>query len=154
MPDVNFDEPGALDNRLLVDHLREARAGRPFRTPTYDFHTSSRRPEPEWVDVHPEPGSILVVEGILTLAVPELRACFDRTAFFETPADLRLARRLLRDVAERGHDPGGVIHQYLTTVRPMHAHWVEPCAVLADVRFDGTLPVDVLVAQMNERLLA
>jgi uridine kinase len=126
---LNFDEPGALDNELLVQHLRELRAGKGIRCPQYDFATHTRRAETRLVAACP----IVVVEGILILSVPELRAAFDLKVFVDTDHDVRVLRRLRRDIEERGRDFASVQSQYLHTVRPMHLLHVEPARYHADV---------------------
>lgn len=141
--DYNFDHPDALDTPRLVDDLVALRAGRSVRLVDYDFVTCARLPEALWTPV--DPPQTVVVEGIMTLHEPALRALFDLTVFVDTPADIRLARRLLRDIQERGHTPEQVVEQYLATVRPMHEDWVEPSRAHAQLVLDGTRPVDASV---------
>lgn len=126
---VNFDHPDSLETSLLVAHLKQLRAGQPVDVPVYDFTLHTRTSETRRVEVAP----IILVEGILIFADPELRALFDVRLFVDTDADIRLIRRLQRDVQERGRTFESVIQQYLTTVRPMHMEFVEPSKRYADV---------------------
>lgn len=146
-PDVpaaswNYDHPDALETELLVAHVDALRRGQVAELPLYDFATHSRSPGVERV----EPRPVLLVEGILVLADAALRERMDHTIFVHTPADVRLMRRLRRDVAERGRDPLGVLRQYEDTVRPMHARFVEPSRNYADLVLDGTQEVQNLVS--------
>ena len=135
---ANFDHPDALDTALLVDHLDELRGGGSAYVPRYDFATHRRVPERD----HVEPAPLVLVEGILVLTDEALRARFDITVFVDCPDDVRLLRRMLRDLRERGRDVEGVARQYLATVRPMHQTFVVPSAVHAQVRLDGQQPTD------------
>lgn len=125
----NFDHPDALDNELLLKHLRELKAGRPIEVPIYDFTTHTRTGESR----HLEPSHIILLEGILIFADEALRGLMDVKIFVDTDADIRFIRRLERDIAERGRTTESVIHQYLATVRPMHQEFVEPSKRYADV---------------------
>lgn len=125
----NFDHPDALDNELLLAHLRELKAGRPVEIPVYDFTTHTRTGESR----HLEPSRIILLEGILIFADEALRRIMDVKIFVDTDADIRFIRRLERDIAERGRTTESVIHQYLATVRPMHQEFVEPSKRYADV---------------------
>ena len=126
---LNFDHPDALDNDLLIEHLRELQAGRPVEIPVYDFKTHNRRLETLRVDPQP----VILVEGILIFADKRLRDLMDVKIYVDTDADLRLLRRLKRDIEERGRSIGSVIDQYMSTVRPMHLEFVEPSKRYADV---------------------
>jgi uridine kinase len=119
---LNFDHPDALETSLLASHLDELRAGRSFEKPVYDFRTHTRTSVTSTV----APARTVVVEGILVLASPELRARFDLMIFVETDADIRLMRRMRRDMVERGRSFLDVRDQYFATVRPMHEQFVEP----------------------------
>jgi uridine kinase len=126
---INWDHPDALDTELMVAHVAELKAGRAVALPVYDFtrntRTAATRP------VAPQP--IILVEGILIFAHASLRALFDMKIFVDTDADLRLIRRLRRDLDERGRTAESVIRQYLATVRPMHLEFVEPSKRYADI---------------------
>jgi len=125
----NFDHPDALDTALLVEHLRQLCQGHPVEVPTYDFATYCRLPKTRIV--HPCP--VVIVEGILILTEPSLRDLIELKIYVDTDADLRLIRRIRRDIAERGRTLESVIEQYLATVRPMHLEFVEPSKRYADV---------------------
>lgn len=126
---VNFDHPDALDNTLLIEHLRALRAGQGIEKPVYDFKRHLRAEQ----TVPLAPAPIVVVEGILTLAVPQLRAMMDIKVFVDTDADIRVMRRIRRDLQDRGRSFESVRHQYYSTVRPMHLLYVEPSKREADV---------------------
>jgi uridine kinase len=125
----NFDHPDALDNRLLIAHLQELKAGRPIQIPVYDFTTHVRTKETRRV----EPRRVILVEGILIFADEELRRLMDVKIYVDTDVDIRFIRRLQRDIADRGRTMESVIRQYLATVRPMHQEFVEPSKRYADV---------------------
>ncbi len=125
----NFDTPDALQTDLLVEHLERLRSGAAVYKPLYDFTRHRRREQGETVS----PAAAIVVEGILVLACPELRGVCDLRVYMDTPADICLARRVLRDVGERGRSVQFCIDQYLRTVRPMQQEWVLPSARYAQV---------------------
>lgn len=130
---LNYDHPDSLETALLVDHLTRLRSGRPIERPVYDFtiHLRSDRT----VTVAPAP--VVVVEGILVLADEALRSLMDLKIYVDTDADLRLARRMERDITERRRTPESVLTQYLATVRPMHLEFVEPSKRHADMIIPG-----------------
>ena len=130
---INYDHPDALETSLLVNHLHELRAGRAVEVPRYDFarHTRKR----ETVTVHAR--SLVMVEGILLLADPSLRDLLDIRVFVDADADLRLLRRVERDLTERDRTLDSVIKQYLDTVRPMHLEFVEPSKQWAHLIIPG-----------------
>jgi len=137
---VNYDHPDSLESTLLEEHLRELKAGRAIDRPDYDFTLHNRRPEK--IKVAPKP--LIVVEGILIFESAELRALMDLKVFVDTDADLRLLRRMRRDIVERGRTPHSVMDQYLATVRPMHLEFVEPSKRYADIIIpEGYNPVSV-----------
>ena len=125
----NFDHPDALDNTLLIAHLRELKASRAVAIPVYDFTTHTRTAETQRV----EPRRVILVEGILLFADLALRQLMDVKIYVDTDADIRFIRRLERDIAERDRTTASVIQQYLATVRPMHQEFVEPSKRHADV---------------------
>jgi uridine kinase len=133
---VNYDHPDSLETDLLVTHLEALRSGRPIHQPVYDFARHLRSGE---VVVAPAP--VVVVEGILVFAEASLRALMDLKVYVDTDPDLRLARRLERDIHERGRTTESVLAQYLTTVRPMHEEYVEPSKRHADIIIPGGLKV-------------
>ena len=126
---VNYDHPNALETGLLIEHLKELRAGRAVEIPVYDFTTHTRAQHTRRV----EPAPVILVEGILVFAEPELRKLFDVRLYVDTDADVRFIRRLRRDMEERGRSAESVCEQYLSTVRPMHLEFVEPSKRYANV---------------------
>jgi uridine kinase len=126
---VNFDHPDSLETELLIEHLGALRAGRSIDHPVYDFSTHTRTGRTVRVD----PERVVIVEGILVLAEPELRDLMDLKIYVDTDADLRLLRRLRRDLMERGRSLESVLDQYMTTVRPMHLQFVEVSKRYADL---------------------
>ena len=147
---VNYDHPDAFDWPLLNDHLAALSAGASVPVPVYDYTVYDRSDDVRLV----HPNRIVVVEGILVLWEPTLRERFDLKIYVDTPADLRLIRRLQRDVSERGRTPESIVDQYLSTVRPSHEQFVEPSKRYADVIVpEGGLnrpAVDVLLARVRE----
>ena len=130
---VNYDHPASLETELLVEHLVSLRSGHAIDKPAYDFASHLRSEDVE--TIHPAP--VIVVEGILVLAEPGLRDELDLKVFVDTDADIRLARRLQRDIDERGRTVASVITQYFTSVRPMYLEFVEPSKGYADVIIEG-----------------
>jgi uridine kinase len=126
---VNYDHPDALETDLLIAHLDALRAGRAIIRPTYDFATHDRSPE----GMRIAPAPVVVVEGILVLADERVRARFDAKVYVDTDADIRLMRRIRRDLEQRGRSFAQVRKQYYDTVRPMHLAFVEPSKRFADV---------------------
>ena len=147
---VNFDHPDSLENSLLVDHLHPLRAGRSIDKPTYCFATHTRKPERKWV----EPKPVVIVEGILLLALPELRNAFDLKVFVDVDDDVRALRRLRRDVSERGRTVDSVVAQWLQTVRPMHERFVAPSRRSADLVISGEAPTHQSVARVLTQIEA
>jgi uridine kinase len=125
----NFDHPAALDNELLVEHLAQLKAGRAIEVPIYDFVRHRRTGRTKRVEARP----VVLLEGILLLAERRLRDLLDFRIYVDTAADVRLMRRIRRDMAERGRDLDDILRQYLETVRPMHLEFVEPSKRWADV---------------------
>jgi len=146
----NFDHPDAFDWPLLNDHLAALAAGAAVPVPVYDYVQFNRSGVVRLV----QPARIVVVEGILVLWEPALRERFDLKIFLDTDADLRLIRRLRRDVEQRGRSPERIIEQYLETVRPAHEQFIEPSKRYADVIIpEGGLnrpALDVLLARVRE----
>ena len=126
---MNFDHPDSLETELLVRHILQLKQGQSVNIPVYDFTTYRRTEQVKVVDPQP----IILVEGILIFAEPELRKLFDVRIFVDTDADIRFIRRLKRDISERGRSVESVIEQYLSSVRPMHLDFVEPSKRYADV---------------------
>ena len=150
---LNFDHPDALETELLVAHLRDLQTGKPIEVPVYDFATYQRRD----VSRRVEPRRVILVEGILIFVDKELREMMDIKLYVDTDADLRFIRRLQRDIQQRDRTMETVIHQYLTTVRPMHLEFVEPSKRYADViipagGFNQTA-VEMIVARIGGMLV-
>ena len=148
---VNFDHPDSLDEMLLIEHLDGLLAGRSVDVPVYDFATHTRTGRTRRV----EPRPVVVIDGILVLAVPDLRRRLDLAVFVDAPAEVRLARRMDRDVRERGRTTASVRAQFEATVAPMHEAFVDPSAEHADLRLDGTGDLDAnldVVADAVDRL--
>lgn len=126
---TNYDHPDALENELLVTHLKDLLSGKAIDKPVYDFVSQTRKKETE----HIEPKSIIILEGILVLEDERIRNLADIKVFVNCDDDLRFIRRLQRDVQERGRSVELVINQYLSTVRPMHHLFVRPTIRYADI---------------------
>jgi len=125
----NYDHPDAFEDDLLMAHLEALRQGSMAMGPRYDFASHSRHPERRPM----EPRELIIVEGILALHSPCLRQLYDLKVFVDTDADIRILRRLTRDMAERGRSMESVVQQYIATVKPMHEQYVEPSKRYADV---------------------
>ena len=119
---INFDHPDSYDVELFIKHLDMLKNNQDINKPIYDFVVSNRTKETELIKA----SSVIIVEGILLFAIPELLEKFDIKIFVETPDDIRFIRRLKRDMRDRGRTIESVVDQYLTTVRPMHETFVEP----------------------------
>lgn len=149
---INFDHPDALETELLVRHLDVLVKGSAIEVPVYDFTTHSRKAETQRV----EPRKVVIVEGILVLAEPELRKRIDIKLFVDTPADIRFVRRLMRDITSRGRSVESVIEQYVTTVRPMHEEFVEPSKRHADLIIpeggENLVAIDAIIARVEHLL--
>ena len=126
---VNYDEPKALETELMSVHLKQLRSGQAIDCPVYDFAQHNRSEQ----TVHIEPRQVIIVEGILIFENPELRELMDIRIFVDTDADVRLCRRIKRDVNKRGRTMEAVIEQYQTTVKPMHEKYVEPSKKFAHI---------------------
>ena len=126
---LNYDHPAAFDTDMLVEHIRTLKSNVPIEHPVYSFVDHNRTAERVMV----KPSRVIIVDGILIFEHKELRDLMDIKVFVDTDADLRLARRILRDVCERGRTMQSVIEQYTTTVKPMHEEFVEPSKKHADV---------------------
>jgi uridine kinase len=150
--EVNFDHPNSLETDLLIEHIAALRSGKAVEVPIYDFSTHSRTTRTFTV----QPRRVILVEGILIFTEAALRDMFDVKIFVDTDSDLRLIRRLERDIAERGRNVQSVIKQYQTTVRPMHLEFVEPSKRYADVIIPeggfNTAALDMVVARVDALL--
>ncbi|MFI5182409.1 MAG: uridine kinase [Thermoanaerobaculia bacterium] len=149
----NFDHPDSLETELLVRHVRALKKGMVVKAPIYDFKAHRRTTETRRI----LPRRLLLVEGILIFAEPELRKLFDVKIFVDTDADVRLIRRIRRDIAERGRTLESIVEQYYATVRPMHLEFVEPSKRWADLIIpeggENAVAMEFLFARI-ERLLS
>lgn len=149
---VNYDHPNSYDSSLLVKHISMLKNNEAIDKPTYDFIEHNRSSIVERI----EPASVIIIEGIMIFAVPELLAELDIKIFVDTPDDIRFIRRLKRDIKERGRSVEHVIDQYLTTVRPMHLQFVEPSKKYADLIVPegghNEVAIDILVTKINKLL--
>ena len=150
---INFDHPDSLESELLARHLDVLAKGSSVEVPMYDFTTHSRRTQTQRV----EPRKVLIVEGILILAEPEIRKRIDIKLFVDTPADIRFVRRLVRDIRSRGRTLESVIEQYVTTVRPMHEEFVEPSKRHADLIIpeggENQVALDAIISRVESLLM-
>ncbi|MCX7970542.1 MAG: uridine kinase [Negativicutes bacterium] len=149
---INFDHPSSLDIATLIDHIGRLKAGQPVAKPVYDFAAYTRSGQTSTI----QPARLILVEGILIFAVPELRSQFDIKVFVDTAADIRLMRRIRRDIAERGRTLESVEKQYFATVRPMHEQFVEPSKQYADIIIprggENRVAIDMLTAKIASLL--
>ncbi len=126
---LNYDHPDAFDTDLMVEHLKQLKSGQAVQCPTYDYTQHNRAKET--VTLRPAP--VILVEGILIFCSPELCSEMDIKVFVDADADVRILRRIIRDVKKRGRTLDSVVSQYLTTVKPMHEQFVEPSKRKADL---------------------
>jgi len=145
---INFDHPDAIDFALMAEHLKLLREEKTVEVPVYDYVTHTRKKE----TILLKPEAVIVVEGILIFAIPEIRRLIDIKVFIDTPPDERLTRRAMRDVIERGRSYPSVLEQWSKTVRPMHEQFVEPSKQYADIIIPGgynEVAVAMIVALIN-----
>ncbi len=149
---LNYDAPEAFDNDLMVQQLKELTAGRAVQCPVYDYTVHNRSEETILI----EPAPVLIVEGILIFAEPEICDLIDIKLFVDTDADVRILRRIKRDVVERGRTLESVEKQYLTTVKPMHELYVEPSKGRADLIIPegghNLVALDMLIHRIDRQL--
>lgn len=149
---VNYDHPDAFDVELLIEQLQALKEGKEIDKPIYDFTVHNRSKEVE----HAIPGNVVIVEGIMTFAIPELRKMLDIKIFVDTPDDIRFIRRLERDINDRARTVDSVIQQYLQTVRPMHHTFVEPSKKYADIIIpvggENSVAIDFLITKIVDLL--
>mgnify|MGYP001442416163 FL=1 len=151
---ANFDHPDSIDSEMLVNHLIRLKQGLPIEMPLYDFVTHTRGDKIEVI----EPRPVVIVEGILIFAEPRVLALLDVRVFVDTPDDIRLMRRLKRDITERGRTFERTLEQYERTIRPMHFEFVEPSKRHADIIIpEGSntgITVEFLCSMVREKLQA
>ena len=149
---INFDHPATFDNELLIEHIKSLKQRVPVEMPIYDYSKHLRTEK----SIPLKPSKIIIIEGILIFENPKLRDLMDIKIFVDTDADIRILRRIKRDIAERGRDLGSVIDQYLTTVRPMHIEFVEPSKKYADVIIPeggyNKIGIDMIVSKIKSIL--
>lgn len=149
---INWDHPEAFDIELLTAHLRELAAGRAIDKPVYDFVTHTRSDRVEGVP----PADVVVVDGILLFADERVRSVCDVKVFVDADADIRLMRRIRRDMSARGRPLEEILDQYVTTVQPMHLQFVEPSKRYADVIVPrgghNVVAIEMIVAKIQRRL--
>ncbi len=149
---LNYDHPEALDNDLMVQQLEELRAGRAVDVPIYDFKTHGRRADRQ----HLEPRRIVIVEGILVFVEERVRRLLDVKIFVDTDADIRVFRRIRRDIEQRGRNFQSIREQYYQTVRPMHLQFVEPSKRWADLIVpeggENHIAVDLILGKLRHVL--
>lgn len=149
---LNYDHPDAFDTELLCDHIRALKAGRSIRMPVYDYTIHNR--SDRTLQVNPAP--VIVLEGILIFAEASLCELMDIKVFVDTDADVRILRRIVRDVKDRGRSLDSVISQYLTTVKPMHEQFVEPSKRRADIIIpeggENVVALDMLIQRVRRHL--
>jgi uridine kinase len=149
---VNWDHPDAFDMDLLAEQLDTLASGREIRKPVYDFVSHTRREEREVV----APADVIVVDGILLFAEARVRELCDVKVFVDADADIRVLRRIKRDMKHRGRPLEEIIEQYLATVQPMHLQFVEPSKRYADVIVPrggrNTIAIEMIVAKIQRRL--
>lgn len=145
----NYDHPKAIDFELLIEHLMELIDGKSIEKPVYNFKEHQR----ERFSEHIESKNIIIVEGILILVNEKLRELFDMKIFVDTDDDIRLLRRLERDMKERGRSFDSVKEQYMQTVKPMHLEFVEPSKVYADIIIprgkDNTVGIEMVASRLK-----
>jgi uridine kinase len=147
---TNYDHPNAFDNDLLLEHLHKLLNFEPIEKPIYNFAEHTRANYTERV----EPKQVIVLEGIMVLEDERLRDLMDIKIFVDTDADVRIIRRILRDIKERGRSIESVVEQYMGIVRPMHMQFIEPTKKYADLIIPegghNRVAIDIIVAKVND----
>ena len=150
---INFDHPFAFDTDLLVQHLEDLMAGKNVETPVYDYVTHTRKKDEK---IHQEPEEVIIVEGILVLEDKRLRDLMDIKVYVDTDDDVRIIRRIKRDLEERGRTLDSIIEQYLTSVKPMYHQFIEPTKRYADIIVpeggENEVAIDLLATKINSIL--
>lgn len=149
---TNYDHPFAFDTELLISHLKMLTDNKPIDKPLYDFTVHNRRKETQRI----EPKDVIILEGILVLDSPEIRKLLDIKIFVDTDTDVRIIRRIVRDMRDRGRSLDSVIKQYMEVVKPMHNEFIEPTKRYADIIIPeggyNKVAVDIMVAKINSIL--
>ncbi|EDS77310.1 uridine kinase [Clostridium novyi A str. 4552] len=149
---TNYDHPNAFDTELLVEHLKELSSGKSINKPIYDFKEHNRKKEM----IKVEAKDIVIVEGIMILQDVELRNLLDIKIYVDTDDDVRIIRRILRDIKERGRTIDSVVDQYLNVVKPMHSQFIEPTKKYADIIIpeggQNKVAIDIMVSKIKQIL--
>ena len=148
---LNYDHPDSIETDLMIEHVKALKEWKKIERPVYDFTVHNRKPD-ETVTVMPS--KVVVVEGILIFENKELLDLFDIKVYVDTDADVRILRRILRDVQDRGRTLDSVVTQYLTTVKPMHEQFVEPSKKYADIIIPEGGFNTVALEMLNQRIYA
>lgn len=146
---LNFDHPEAIDFELLYQHLNGLKNGETIEQPVYNFKTHNRTDK----TLEISPKKILILEGILIMNYPKLRSLLDLKVFIDTNSDMRMERRVNRDISERGRTPKEVMDRYLNTLKPMHDQFIEPMKIHADMVIENhenaSINLDILIAKIK-----
>lgn len=146
---LNFDHPEAIDFELLYQHLSALKNGETIEQPVYNFKTHNRTDK----TLEISPKKILILEGILIMNYPKLRSLLDLKVFIDTSSDMRMERRVNRDISERGRTPKEVMDRYINTLKPMHDQFIEPMKIHADVVIENhenaSINLDILIAKIK-----
>lgn len=149
---TNYDHPFAFDTELLISHIKMLTDNKPIDKPLYDFTIHNRRKETQRIETK----DVVILEGILVLDSPEIRKLLDIKIFVDTDADVRIIRRIVRDMRDRGRSLDSVIKQYMEVVKPMHNEFIEPTKRYADIIIPeggyNKVAVDIMVAKINSIL--
>lgn len=145
---LNFDHPDAIDFPLLYQHVNSLKNGENIEQPVYSFETHNRTKETVIV----VPKKILIIEGILILNYPKLRSLFDLKIFIDADSDMRMERRVSRDISERGRTPEEVLNRYLNTLKPMHKQFIEPMKVHADITLENHQNTPLNLSELIDKI--
>lgn len=145
---LNFDHPDAIDFPLLYQHVNSLKNGENIEQPVYSFETHNRTKETVTV----VPKKILIIEGILILNYPKLRSLFDLKIFIDADSDMRMERRVSRDISERGRTPEEVLNRYLNTLKPMHKEFIEPMKVHADITLENHQNTPLNLSELIDKI--
>ena len=149
---TNYDHPNAFDTELMIEHLKSLLKGDSIRVPIYDFTMYTRKKETVLI----EPADIIILEGILLLENEKIRELLDMKIYVDTDADIRILRRLMRDMKERGRSVDSVVNQYLDVVRPMHLKFIEPSKKYADIIIPeggkNKVAIDIIIGSIKQYL--
>jgi len=145
---LNFDHPDAIDFPLLYQHVNSLKNGENIEQPVYSFETHNRTKETVTV----VPKKILIIEGILILNYPKLRSLFDLKIFIDADSDMRMERRVSRDISERGRTTEEVLNRYLNNLKPMHKQFIEPMKVHADITLENHQNTPLNLSELIDKI--